>query len=344
MTSEPAPSYRMIDVGDKPPTRRMAVAEGSIAVGAVAFPLIRDHRLPKGDALALAEIAGIQGAKRASDLIPLCHPLPLDRVRVTHALDAERCRVAVRCLVSAFARTGVEMEAMAGVSAALLAIYDLTKMVEPALTISDARLLLKTGGKHGVWICPGGLPDWLRAELAPTTARPLAGCRAAVVTLSDRAAAGVYPDRSGPILAEALVGAGAEVIAAAVVPDDEDTVAATLASLTAEQRPQLVLTTGGTGVAPRDVTPEALRRLGGREIPGIGELLRQNGARFTPNAWSSRSTAAVVGETLVVALPGSPKAVTEGLDCLLPLLPHLLDMLAGQGHDAPQPNGAGGPR
>lgn len=344
MSPETAPAYRMIDVGEKSPTRRMAVAEGSIAVGAIAFPLIRDRRLPKGDALALAEIAGIQGAKRASDLIPLCHPLPLDRVRVTHALDPIRCRVTVHCLVSAFARTGVEMEAMAGVSAALLAIYDLAKMVEPALTIGDARLLLKTGGKHGVWICPDGMPDWLRAEFAPAPARPLAGCRAAVVTLSDRAACGVYPDRSGPILADALADAGAEVIATAIVPDDEETVTATLASLTAERWPDLIVTTGGTGIAPRDVTPEAIRRLHGREIPGIGELLRQNGARFTPNAWSSRAIAAAVEGSLVIALPGSPKAVTQGLECLLPLVPHLLDMLAGKGHDAPRPVGEEAPR
>jgi cyclic pyranopterin monophosphate synthase len=326
-------SFRMIDVGEKAPTHRLAVAEGTIRVGAAAFPMIAERRLPKGDALMLAEVAGIQGAKRASDMIPLCHPLPLDRVRVTHVLDAARHSITVHCLVSAFAKTGVEMEAMAGVSSALLTIYDLTKMIEPALTISDARLLVKTGGKSGVWICPEGAPAWLREELHLDAPPPLAGCRAAVVTLSDRAAAGVYADKSGLILAEALTGAGAEVISTQVIPDDEAMIAAALVALAAEKAPDLILTTGGTGIAPRDVTPEAIRRVATREIPGIGELLRKNGADFTRNSWSSRSLAATIGQTLVVALPGSTKAVTQGIACLLPLIPHLLDTIAGKKHD-----------
>ena len=330
------PAFRMIDVGDKAPTRRIAVAAGTISVGAEAFPLIKARRLPKGDALVLAEIAGIQGAKRASDMIPLCHPLPLDRVRVTHELDEIGNRITVYCLVSAFAKTGVEMEAMAGVASALLTIYDLTKMVEPALSISDTRLLVKTGGKHGVWICPQGAPDWLREELNLDAPPPLAGCRAAVVTLSDRAATGVYEDKSGAILVRTLADAGAEVVETVVVPDDEATIVATLRSLAAEARPHLIVTTGGTGIAPRDVTPEALRRISTREIPGIGELLRQDGAKFTPHSWSSRSVAATVDETLVIALPGSPKAVAEGLACLIPLIPHLLDTIAGKKHDAPR--------
>ena len=326
-------SFCMIDVSEKAPTHRLAVAEGTISVGARAFPMIKERRLPKGDALMLAEVAGIQGAKRASDMIPLCHPLPLDRVSVTHILDEVQNRITVRCLVSAFAKTGVEMEALAGVSSALLTIYDLTKMVEPALTISDTRLLVKTGGKSGVWICPEGVPDGLREELKLDAPPPLAGCRAAVVTLSDRAAAGVYADKSGQILAEALTGAGAQVLEARVIPDDEAMISATLTALVTEKAPDLILTTGGTGIAPRDITPEAIRRIAIREIPGIGELLRQSGAVFTPNSWSSRSLAAVVGTTLVIALPGSAKAVTQGIACLLPLISHLLDTVAGKKHD-----------
>lgn len=328
-------SFHMIDVGAKAPTHRVAVAAGTIHVGPVAFPLIKERRLPKGDALVMAEIAAIQGAKRASDMIPLCHPLPLDQVRMTHTLDADGCGITVYCLVSAHAKTGVEMEAMAGVTSALLTIYDLAKMVEPALTISEARLLVKTGGKHGVWICPQGIPDWLRKQFGLDAPPVLAGRRAAVVTLSDRAVAGVYDDASGALLADELRRAGAEVVATVVLPDDADAIAGKLADLATKAKPDLILTTGGTGIAPRDVTPEAIRRLTGREVPGIGELLRQDGARFTPNSWSSRSLAAIVADTLVIALPGSPRAVAQGLACLLPLLPHLFDTVAGKKHDEP---------
>lgn len=328
-------SFHMIDVGQKAPTHRLAVAAGTIRVGAAAFPQIKERRLPKGDALVLAEVAAIQGAKRASEMIPLCHPLPLDQVRMTHELDEDGHGITVYCLVSAYAKTGVEMEAMAGVTSALLTIYDLTKMVEPALTISEARLLVKTGGKHGVWICPQGIPPWLRQQLGLDAPPILSGRRAAVITLSDRAAAGVYDDASGAYLADELRRAGADVVATAVLADDEDAIAGKLAGLASREKPDLILTTGGTGIAPRDATPEAIRRLGGREIPGIGELLRQDGARFTPNSWTSRSLAAVVGGALLIALPGSPRAVGQGLACLLPLLPHMFDTIAGKKHDEP---------
>lgn len=149
----PGTSYRMIDVGDKPPTRRRAVAVGTIALGKAYVPT-RDHSLPKGDALQLAEVTGILAAKNAHATIPLCHPLGLDHVAVvTHCEDADGT-VSVLCSARTFARTGVEMEALAGVSGALLAIYDLAKNVEPALAITDICLLFKAGGKHGFWRHP----------------------------------------------------------------------------------------------------------------------------------------------------------------------------------------------
>lgn len=326
-------SFQMVDVGGKAVTRRMAVAQGSIHVGARAFALIRDHALPKGDALLLAEVAGIQGAKNASVAIPLCHPLPLDLVVLRHELDEAASRVTVFCKVSTSARTGVEMEAMAGVQAALLTIYDLAKMIDPDLTLENSFLLAKTGGKSGLYLSPKGIPGWLRQELRLDAPPPLAGIAAAVVTLSDRVVDGVYEDRSGPLLCRKLEAAGAVIAGAVVIPDDRALIGQTLLRLAADPAPQLIVTTGGTGVAPRDVTPEAIADITSRMVPGLGELLRQSGAQFTPHSWSSRSVAAIVGGSLVVALPGSPKAVAEGVDALLPLLPHLLTTVAGGKHD-----------
>jgi molybdenum cofactor biosynthesis protein MoaC len=148
------PRFHMIDVGEKVPTRRRAVACGRIQMSRAAFDAIRLGANPKGDVLAQAEVAGILGAKRTADLIPLCHPLPLDRVSLRFELVVESCSVVAWCEVSATARTGVEMEALQGLSSALLAIYDLSKAVDPVLTLTELRLQVKEGGKSGRWVHP----------------------------------------------------------------------------------------------------------------------------------------------------------------------------------------------
>jgi len=143
---------RMVEVGDKPITTRVAVAEGSIVLSAAAFEAVRERRAAKGDVLATAQLAGIQGAKRASDLIPLCHPLPLSGVDVVLELDDERRLVRVRATARATWRTGVEMEALAAVSAALLTVYDMLKAVDRSMEIGGIRLLEKRGGRSGTWV------------------------------------------------------------------------------------------------------------------------------------------------------------------------------------------------
>jgi cyclic pyranopterin phosphate synthase len=150
--------YAMNDVGMKPITARAALATGRIAVGAAAFAPLAARALPKGDALTLAEIAGVMGAKRTSDLLPLCHPLPLERVTLAFTLDPDAYAVHAFCEARTHARTGVEMEALTGVSVALLTVWDLTKPLEPALAIGGVRLLAKDGGKSGAWRHPDGLP------------------------------------------------------------------------------------------------------------------------------------------------------------------------------------------
>lgn len=146
--------FHMIDVGEKAPTRRRALARGRIRMSRAAFDALLRGENPKGDVLAQAEVAGMLAAKRASELIPLCHPLALDQVRVWFELAPETCSVVASCQASATARTGVEMEALQGVTGALLAIYDLSKAVDPELTISDVHLSAKEGGKSGRWLHP----------------------------------------------------------------------------------------------------------------------------------------------------------------------------------------------
>jgi molybdenum cofactor biosynthesis protein MoaC len=157
--------WSMADVSDKAVTRRVAIAGGSIRIGAEAFALLSEGRLPKGDALAMAEIAGIQGAKQTPALLPLCHPISLNRVALHSVLRPDDHSVELFCVAEIAAKTGVEMEALTGLSVALLTVWDLVKPVNPALEIVQTRLLYKSGGKRGVWVNPDGLPAEVGAIL-----------------------------------------------------------------------------------------------------------------------------------------------------------------------------------
>jgi len=148
----------MADVSGKRTTRRVAIAGGKIRLGPKAFQLLVDGNLPKGDPLAMAEIAGILAAKQTPSLIPLCHPIALNRVMIHSVPRAEDFSVEVFCVAEIAEKTGVEMEALTGLSIALLTIWDLAKPVNPALEITNQRLMYKSGGKSGVWIHPDGLP------------------------------------------------------------------------------------------------------------------------------------------------------------------------------------------
>lgn len=141
----------MADVSGKQPTRRVALASGLILLGEDAFAKLQAGELPKGDPLAMAEIAGVMAAKKTPELIPLCHPISLSRASVHCVPRPERHAVEVFCLAEITERTGVEMEALTGLQVALLTIWDLVKPVNPALELTETRLLYKSGGKKGIW-------------------------------------------------------------------------------------------------------------------------------------------------------------------------------------------------
>jgi molybdenum cofactor biosynthesis protein MoaC len=330
MTTQRDAAFYMADIRSKRPTRRRAVAVGEFLPGPEAYATVIERRLPKGDALVMAEIAGLQGAKMASMLMPLCHPISLELVRVRCVPVPERHAIRVYCECALEARTGVEMEALAGVNAALLTLYDLTKPVQPALAISAIRLLFKEGGKKGLWIHPEGISEAERAHYQPRDLTRLDAVPCAVITLSDRASRGDYEDRSGPVVVDGLRKLGAQV-QAEVLPDGMDPLAERLRTL-AQQGVRLCVCTGGTGLGPRDVTPEALRLVADRSVHGLAEMIRSESAKHTPLAWLSRAEVVQLGEMLVFALPGSPRAAQQCMDILAPLLGHALAMIDGRPH------------
>lgn len=297
-------------VTSKPTTLRRAVAKARIKASLEAIARLEANDLPKKDALAVARVAATAAAKKTSDLIPYCHPIPIDAVEVTFEVAGER--VEVTASVEAIWKTGVEMEALTAASVAALTLYDMLKPIEKNLVIERVELEEKIGGKS----------DFQR--------RVPKGFRAAVIVVSDGTHEGTREDKSGRIIRERLESFGVES-SYEVLPDEENRVVEALRRHI-EAGTDLVLTTGGTGLGPRDVTVEAARRVIETEVPGVMEAARSHGQARTPYAMLSRGVAGVCRKTMVVTLPGSSRGVEESMDAIFPAVLHAFAMMQGRGH------------
>lgn len=299
----------MVDVSAKPGTMRTASASGSISMQPETLRLLREDSLPKGNVLTAAKLAGIQAAKETARLIPLCHQLNLSWVDISFALHEDR--IAIAAVVKTREATGVEMEALTAVSVAALTIYDMCKAVDTSMEIGSIRLDAKTGGKkHHV-----------------TQYRP----RTSILVLSDSIAAGKGQDRSGMLLREGFEAAGCPVEDLRIVSDSREEIEAVVDEWVAGGV-ELIVTSGGTGLGPRDVTVEALQPKFTRKLPGIEQALFNWGQGKTKTAMLSRLAAGTIGNSLLVCLPGSPGAAADALEVLVPAVFHAFSMLKGEGH------------
>ena len=302
-------NVKMVDVTNKLLTVRVAKAKGKINMRPRTIARIRDGELPKGNVLNTAKIAGIQAAKKTSGIIPLCHQLNLSFVDIEFEFKSNS--IWVRSTVKTKESTGVEMEALSAVSIALLTIYDMCKAVDITMEISGVKLIEKKGGKSD----------------HATKYRPKVG----VVTLSDGVVRGKREDISGEILADGFLNSGCVVDHRIVLEDGSDKLVPMINEWI-ESGVELILTTGGTGLSPRDLTIEVLESIFDSKLPGVEQALHAYGRGKIKTAMLSRLTAGLVKGTLVICLPGSPGATRDALEVLIPTIFHSFHMLKGEQH------------
>lgn len=301
----------MRDISQKVNTLRTAKAEAIVKLSERTVDQLKQNKIPKGDPFPVAKVAAIQAAKNTSQLIPYCHPIPVEFVDCRFTIGKKD--ILIETEVKAVYKTGVEMEALAAACAAALTLYDMMKMIDDSMEIVAVRLVNKTGGKS----------DFPMRENTG---------KAAVLVISDTVAGGKGKDESGAIIVERLKKEGLDVVEYQVIPDSAEIIETTLKQFADKKKVQLVLTTGGTGLGPRDVTPEATARVIDREAQGISEIIRSYGQSRTPFSMLSRARAGLRGTTLIINLPGSPRGVTEALDVLFPALHHSFSMMEGAKH------------
>jgi molybdenum cofactor biosynthesis protein MoaC len=303
----------MIDITHKSNTQRYARTQAVVRFGSPLTAIaIRERKVPKGDVMEAARAAALFAVKRTSDMIPDCHPLPVEYANVRYELSDDSLRIEME--VKTVYKTGVEVEAMHGVSVAALTVYDMLKPIDSDLEISSIRLLEKKGGKSDF---PAEFLERLNAS---------------VIVCSDSISSGKKEDRAGKAIIERLERMHVKVAEYTIIPDEKEMIQAKLRSLVAAGH-QLVIFTGGTGLSRRDVTPEAIRPLLEREVPGIEETIRRYGQDRMPYSMLSRSVAGMIGETLVLGLPGSTRGAGESMDAVFPHVLHLFRVLEALRHE-----------
>ncbi|RYG05131.1 MAG: bifunctional molybdenum cofactor biosynthesis protein MoaC/MoaB [Chitinophagaceae bacterium] len=302
----------MVDITHKNNTLRKAIA---VAILKVSEPrtidLINARQIPKGDVFEFSRAAGLLAVKKTSDVIPDCHPLPVEYTAIRHSIEGLEIRIEVE--VHTIYKTGVEVEAMHGATITALTMYDMLKPVDKSVEIGSVKLLSKEGGKSSF------------------NSASVARIKCAVIVCSDTVSAGKQEDRSGKTIIEKLESYGSDVSRYEVIPDDPETIRSVLLDLKTKEF-RMAIFSGGTGVSPRDNTPDVIAPLLDREVPGIMEAARNYGQSRMPYAMLSRGIAGFSGDLFVLTLPGSVGGVTESMNALFPHIFHIFRVAEGHRH------------
>lgn len=302
----------MVDITHKVNTLRQAVALAVVQVSSLdTIQAIRENSVPKGNIFEFSRASGLLAIKKTSDMVPDCHPLPIEYANISY--DIVDLSIVIRVDVHTIYKTGVEVEAMHGAMNVALTIYDMLKPIDKAIEITSVKLESKKGGKSD-------FRELMNKDF-----------KCAVVVCSDSVAQGIKEDQSGKLIVDKLEEYGIVASAYVLIPDEQNIIQEK-AKFFLNQGYQLVLYTGGTGLSRRDVTPEAIRPLLDQEIPGLMETARAYGQQRTPLAMLSRGIAGFIADMLVITLPGSSKGVKETMDALFPAVLHVFKVRKGLRH------------
>jgi len=303
----------MVDITQKSNTLRTATAQAIVKVSSQdTINAIENRTVPKGDVFSMSKAAGLLGVKKTPELLPDCHPLPIEYTGIEYKIDGLEIQVLVT--VKTIYKTGVEVEAMHGASIVALNMYDMLKPIDKGIEIHHIKLLEKTGGKSS-------FKDKFRRDL-----------KAVVIVCSDSISEGKKEDKAGKAIIAKLEACQVSVQDYIIIPD-EVSIIQEKANYYQALGADLIIYTGGTGLSQRDVTPEALKPLLDRTIPGIEEAIRKYGQDRMPYAMLSRSVAGTIKNALVLALPGSTNGARESMDAIFPSVLHVFKILKGARHD-----------
>ncbi|MCU0337951.1 MAG: bifunctional molybdenum cofactor biosynthesis protein MoaC/MoaB, partial [Sediminibacterium sp.] len=297
----------MVDILNKTFTQRTAVACASVLVGDMAtIDALLNLKVPKGNVLEVARTAGLFAAKRTSDMIPDCHPLPIEFTKIEYSID--ELKINIEVTVSTIYKTGVEVEAMHAASVVALTMYDMLKPIDKNIEIHRIHLKEKSGGKS----------DYSYPSLRFS---------ASVISCSKAVFEKKKEDVAGEIIVNYLEKNKVELKNRIVVPNQLSEIQAAIQTVLRQKESNVILLYGGSGLSSSDITPEAVIPLLEKHADGIGEVMRSYGQMRSPNAMLSRSLAGTIGNTLVVVLPGSSRGAEESMNALFPYLKHFLVMI-----------------